>query len=163
MNFALWKKIVLLTLPVFVVHLLLRIAQLGRADAYGNPFVGKFSWYIFHAISFDWIWIFGLNMCIAVIVILFRARNSFPWATLGVHALIILLTILDNEIYRFLGGHFNFNMLSTYGNGASFAMIIEYLKEDMSIPYFQLILLPGSIVLLWFFSKKTLRYAETHL
>ncbi len=145
-----------------MVHLILRIAQLGRADAYGNPFVGKFSWYIFHAISFDWIWILSLNTCIAIVVILFKGRNRFPWVTLLLHTVIIVLTIIDNEIYRFLGGHFNMNMYSTYGNSASYAMVFDYLKEDMSIPYFQLILLPGSIFFLWLFSKKTVGYAETH-
>ena len=50
-----YKKIAYISLAVWCVHIVLRVLLLFRNNPYGFPFVSKPDWYIFHAITLDFL------------------------------------------------------------------------------------------------------------
>ena len=57
------------------------------------------------------------------------------------HSVILLFTLLDNEVMRFLGGHLSFGLMDTYKDTSSIAMFYDYVANDLSVPYLQFVVL----------------------
>lgn len=137
------------TVSVWVVHAILRLAVLGRPDAFGLPLVGKLDWYLFHAWSFDARWIAVLSIPFVAHVAFWELRARW-WAALGMwtyfvlHSLLLLLTVCDHEMQRFMGGHLTPTMLGTYGNTGSLIPLWSFLAADKGGRYLPLVLLLGS-------------------
>lgn len=133
-------------LAVFLVHLVLRIAVLGRPDAFGLPFVGKFDWYIFHAAFFDVRWISWLSAFFVAHVAFWETRkrrwaHAGLWALYLVHAVLLVATLIDDETYRFMGCHLTPSLFTTYGNGAATRQVFNFLADDKGGRYLPLVLL----------------------
>jgi hypothetical protein len=131
-----FQTILFITIPLLIVHTWLRLMQLGRLDAFGKPFVGKLEWYIFHAISIDFRWILLslLPFALWALVPKFRFSSAPLKVAIVIHSALLLATVVDNETYRFLGGHLSVNLLETYANPTSLIETFKFLLEDQSIP-----------------------------
>jgi phosphoglycerol transferase MdoB-like AlkP superfamily enzyme len=57
------------------------------------------------------------------------------------HSAILLLTLLDNETQRFLGGHLTFGLVDTYKDTSSIIVFYDYVANDLSVPYLQFVVL----------------------
>lgn len=138
------------TVSVWIVHALLRLAVLGRPDAFGAPMVGKLDWYIFHALCFDarWILLWSLPF---VAHVAFWERRSRRWAMTGLvglwalHSALLVLTVCDHEMQRFMGAHLTPTLVRTYGNSASLAPLGTFLAADRGGRYLPLLLLFGCV------------------
>lgn len=130
---------------------------LGRSDAFGHDFVGKFHWYIFHAWCFDakWIAIGSLPFLAHAVFWGKRAPRwaSFSlWALVVAHCALLMATAADHELQRFLGSHLTPSVFETYGNLSSFREIPNFFANDKSIPYLPMLLFcgaPVAAVCLW--------------
>ena len=148
-----FQKLVLISLAAWVTHILLRVLLLFRSNPYGFPFVSKPDWFIFHAVCIDFMWIVN-----ALVVFLILGgivyRITAGKATLKAvvvkittilyavfHTAILLLTLLDNETQRFLGGHLTFGLVDTYKDTSSIIVFYDYVANDLSIPYLQFVVL----------------------
>lgn len=138
-------------LAVWVTHALLRAALLFRADAYGFPFVGKAEWYIFHALSIDWLWMLKYSLPFLVLLVVAGAAG---WRRMGqavflllvaAHSAVLLFTVADQETMRFLGMHLDLSLWTTYGNAASLKEVLAFLGADQSVRYLPYVLLLGSV------------------
>ena len=140
------------TLSVWLVHALLRVAVLGRPDAFGLPFVGKFDWYIFHAVCFDLRWMTWLSLPLVAHVAFWETRKGW-WARAGLWALYVLqavllvATVIDDETYRFMGSHLTPSLFSTYGNNAAIRQVFTFLANDKGGRYVPVALLLGAVPL----------------
>jgi arylsulfatase A-like enzyme len=147
---------VALLVAFWMVHALLRWANLGRADAFGLPMVSKLDWYLFHAWAIDWQ---SLLLAFTPLLLL-----TFPWRsgsadelrlatpvqsralqllyplTLTFEVVVLLLTVTDQEIYRFMGMHLSPSLWSTYGNTSSVRETFKMIGEDRSIPWLPVVL-----------------------
>ncbi len=158
------KNLVLISLAFWVTHILLRIMLLFRSNPYGFPFVSKPDWFIFHAICIDFMWI-----CNALVVFMIlggiavkiaspkgsrNANEKVADISKGIttakittilytvfHSVILLFTLLDNEVQRFLGGHLSFGLMDTYKDTSSITMFYDYVANDLSVPYLQFVVL----------------------
>ena len=154
------KNLVLISLAFWVTHILLRVMLLFRSNPYGFPFVSKPDWFIFHAVCIDFMWI-----CNALVVFMILggiatkiasskcvdSRSATPAiqkvakvttiAYTVFHSVILLFTLLDNEVMRFLGGHLSFGLMDTYKDTSSIAMFYDYVANDLSVPYLQFVVL----------------------
>lgn len=152
------QKLIPVSLAFWISHIFLRVILLFRSDPYGFPFVSKPDWYIFHAIGLDFLWI-----CKSLIVFLILAgiikffislrkstiSNSLDARIRSIcialyavfHSLIILFTILDNEVQRFLGIHLSFGIVNTYKDTSSIKMFWDYAANDYSVPFLQFFVL----------------------
>lgn len=159
------KNLVLISLAFWVTHILLRVMLLFRSNPYGFPFVSKPDWFIFHAVCIDFMWI-----CNALVVFMVLggiatkiasskcadlrsadSRSATPAiqkvakvttiAYTVFHSVILLFTLLDNEVMRFLGGHLSFGLMDTYKDTSSIAMFYDYVANDLSVPYLQFVVL----------------------
>ena len=148
-----FQKLVLISLAAWVTHILLRVLLLFRSNPYGFPFVSKPDWFIFHAVCIDFMWIVN---ALAVFLILggivYRITAGKATAKAIVvkiatvlyaifHTAILLLTLLDNETQRFLGGHLTFGLVDTYKDTSSIIVFYDYVANDLSIPYLQFVVL----------------------
>ncbi|MBF0432767.1 MAG: sulfatase-like hydrolase/transferase [Fibrobacteria bacterium] len=138
---------------LWLVHGVLRIFLLFRNDSYGVPFVGKPDWYIFHALAIDVIWILHYSLPLLLLILFaghFR-HLRFQKILLGVliilHSFILIVTLIDHETYRLLGGHLSPNLWFTYGNATSIGEIFLYLQLDKSVTYLPYVLLFGCVPL----------------
>ena len=148
-----FQKLVLISLAAWLTHIILRVLLLFRSNPYGFPFVSKPDWFIFHAVCIDFMWIVN-----ALVVFLILGgivyRITAGKATLKAvvvkittvlyavfHTSILLLTLLDNETQRFLGGHLTFGLVDTYKDTSSIIVFYDYVANDLSVPYLQFVVL----------------------
>jgi len=149
-----WKSLVFISLAFWGSHILLRFLLLFRSNPYGFPFVSKPDWYIFHAICLDFLWIGKAFAVFALLTILFRfirSKISKKPSTGNhrictvlytiFHSVILLVTLLDNEVQRFLGSHLSFGLANTYKDTSSIAMFYDYVANDLSVPFLQFFVL----------------------
>ncbi|MBR4681529.1 MAG: sulfatase-like hydrolase/transferase [Fibrobacter sp.] len=148
-----FQKLVLISLAAWVTHILLRVLLLFRSNPYGFPFVSKPDWFIFHAVCIDFMWI--VNALVVFLIlggIVYRITAGKATARAIVvkiatvlyavfHTAILLLTLLDNETQRFLGGHLTFGLVDTYKDTSSIIVFYDYVANDLSIPYLQFVVL----------------------
>ena len=175
--FAHFQNLVLISLAVWVTHIVLRVLLLFRSNPYGFPFVSKPDWFIFHAVCIDFMWIVNALVVFLVLGVLAAllvskiARHSDPGGSSVVaivakitsilyavfHSAILLLTLLDNETQRFLGGHLTFGLVDTYKDTSSIIVFYDYVANDLSVPYLQfvvlLLMLPATYGLYRLFRK----------
>ena len=57
------------------------------------------------------------------------------------HSFILLFTLLDNEVQRFLGCHLSFGLIDTYKDTSSLVMFWDYVAHDTSVPFLQFFVL----------------------
>lgn len=154
---SLLPKWLLVSLAFWVSHILLRVLLLFRENPYGFPFVSKPDWYIFHAVCIDFIWIcHSLVVFLAILVLsklvgkkLARLRGAkrFSFESLWLalyavfHSVILLFTLLDDEVQRFLGSHLSFGIINTYKDTSSLKMFWDYVANDGSVPFLQFLVL----------------------
>lgn len=123
------------TISVWAVEAVLRMFVLARPDGLGHPFVGKFHWYFWHAICFDARWTL-LFMAPVAAHALFWERRSPLWAKVGLWAgmafqsAVLLLTVSDHELQRFMGARLTPAFLFTYNNLASLREVVGFLMDD---------------------------------
>ena len=143
------QKLVLISLAAWATHILLRVLLLFRSNPYGFPFVSKPDWFIFHAVCIDFMWI--VNALVVFLIlggIVYRITQgkavvakvtTILYAIF--HTAILLLTLLDNETQRFLGGHLTFGLVDTYKDASSIVVFYDYVANDLSVPYLQFVVL----------------------
>lgn len=143
------QNLVLISLAAWVTHIILRVLLLFRSNPYGFPFVSKPDWFIFHAVCIDFMWI--VNALVVFLIlggIIFRCTRgkaivvkvtTILYAVF--HTAILLLTLLDNETQRFLGGHLTFGLVDTYKDTSSIIVFYDYVANDLSVPYLQFVVL----------------------
>ena len=138
-----FQKLVLISLAAWVTHILLRVLLLFRSNPYGFPFVSKPDWFIFHAVCIDFMWI--VNALVVFLIlggIVYRITAGKATAKAIVvkiatvlyavfHTAILLLTLLDNETQRFLGGHLTFGLVDTYKDTSSIIVFYDYVANDL--------------------------------
>ena len=163
------KNLVLISLAFWITHILLRVMLLFRSNPYGFPFVSKPDWFIFHAVCIDFMWICNALVVFMVLggiaskiassrcadskIADTRSAGISNEATISkvakvttiaytvFHSVILLFTLLDNEVQRFLGGHLSFGLVDTYKDTSSIAMFYDYVANDLSVPYLQFVVL----------------------
>ena len=148
------KNLVLISLAFWITHILLRVMLLFRSNPYGFPFVSKPDWFIFHAVCIDFMWICNALVVFAILggIVAQIAKhksekiqkNTAKVTTIlytVFHSVILLFTLLDNEVQRFLGGHLSFGLMDTYKDTSSITMFYDYVANDLSIPYLQFVVL----------------------
>ena len=148
-SLAPFQKLVLISLAAWVTHILLRVLLLFRSNPYGFPFVSKPDWFIFHAVCIDFLWI--VNALVVFLIlggIVYRCTRGKAIVAKIVtvlyavfHVAIMLLTLLDNETQRFLGGHLTFGLVDTYKDTSSIIVFYDYVANDLSVPYLQFVVL----------------------
>jgi arylsulfatase A-like enzyme len=149
-----FQNLVLISLAAWGMHILLRVMLLFRNNPYGFPFVSKPDWFIFHAVCIDFMWI--VNALVVFLILgaiasgiagrLGSKYGSITQKTVSVlygifHSVILLLTLLDNETHRFLGGHLSFGLVDTYKDTSSIIVFFDYVANDLSVPYLQFVVL----------------------
>ena len=149
------QKLVLISLAAWVTHIILRLLLLFRNNPYGFPFVSKPDWFIFHAVCIDFMWIVNalvifliigaITIKIASLAQKDKAKNvavkTLTTLYAVFHGVILLLTLLDNETHRFLGGHLTFGLVDTYKDASSIIVFYDYVANDLSVPYLQFVVL----------------------
>ena len=152
-SIAPFQKLVLISLAAWLTHIILRVLLLFRSNPYGFPFVSKPDWFIFHAVCIDFMWI--VNALVVFLIlggIVYRiaaGRDSAKAIVTKIvtilyavfHTAILLLTLLDNETQRFLGGHLTFGLVDTYKDASSIIVFYDYVANDLSVPYLQFVVL----------------------
>lgn len=150
-------KWILVSLAFWISHILLRVLLLFRENPYGFPFVSKPDWYIFHAICIDFLWI-GNSLAVFLLVLFLskiirakfanaRLSKKFPFESLWLalyavfHSVVLLFTLLDDEVQRFLGSHLSFGIINTYKDTSSLKMFWDYVANDGSVPFLQFFVL----------------------
>ena len=152
-----FQNLVLISLAAWAMHIVLRVLLLFRSNPYGFPFVSKPDWFIFHAVCIDFMWIVNALIVFLVVgAIVARiaggAKDAAKTRTATVakvttiayaifHGVILLFTLLDNEVQRFLGGHLSFGLMDTYKDTSSITMFYDYVANDLSVPYLQFVVL----------------------
>ncbi|OWV26532.1 hypothetical protein B7988_05045 [Fibrobacter sp. UWB1] len=148
-----FQKLVLISLAAWVTHIILRVLLLFRSNPYGFPFVSKPDWFIFHAVCIDFLWI--VNALVVFLIlgdIVYRitaGKETLKAVVVKIttvlyavfHTAILLLTLLDNETQRFLGGHLTFGLVDTYKDTSSIIVFYDYVANDLSVPYLQFVVL----------------------
>lgn len=147
----------LVSLAFWISHILLRVLLLFRENPYGFPFVSKPDWYIFHAVCIDFIWICHSLVVFLLVLVLsklvgkklgrIRMAKRFSFESLWLalyavfHSVILLFTLLDDEVQRFLGSHLSFGIINTYKDTSSLKMFWDYVANDGSVPFLQFLVL----------------------
>ena len=145
-------------------HVVLRLLQLGRPTPYGPPFVEKFEWYFFHAVSLDVLW--SLPVIIPLFLSGVLAHRYLPriedslWVTtqwtVGLH---LLITAWDHEMMRFLAHHFTVSKFLTYTNTEVVRDLAEFLTVDQGGPGLPLLtVLASGPVTIWGAAKLRARW-----
>ncbi|GHV14654.1 hypothetical protein AGMMS49938_11180 [Fibrobacterales bacterium] len=124
-----------------------------RSDPYGLPFVSKPDWFIFHAVCIDFLWIINFFAAFAIISLFLSPRISqyFTKFYVIIQSALLLITLLDNEVQRFLGTHLSFGLANTYKDTSSLRMFWEYCASDVSVPFLQFFLLVFLLPLAYLF------------
>ena len=138
-----------MTFGMWIVFLVLRVFQLGRLAPYGNPFVEKFEWYIFHAIFYDILWSLPLLVPVLLTYALWRrpespkARWAYQvpfWTGALVGAFYLIMTVGDHEAMRFMAVHMTISFALTYIGPEAAGDLPSLLSSDRGGPYLGLIL-----------------------
>jgi phosphoglycerol transferase MdoB-like AlkP superfamily enzyme len=168
------KNLVLISLAFWITHILLRVMLLFRSNPYGFPFVSKPDWFIFHAVCIDFMWI--CNALVAFMILGGIAAQFAKCKTDKIkqnvtkvttilytifHSVILLFTLLDNEVQRFLGGHLSFGLMDTYKDTSSITMFYDYVANDLSIPYLQFVVLVSMLPLTYGLYKLLFKHFRT--
>lgn len=148
-SIAPFQKLVLISLAAWLTHIVLRVLLLFRSNPYGFPFVSKPDWFIFHAVCIDFLWIVNALVVFLIlggIVYRVSAGKAIVAKVATIiyaifHTAILLLTLLDNETQRFLGGHLTFGLVDTYKDTSSIIVFYDYVANDLSVPYLQFVVL----------------------
>lgn len=147
------SKLIFVALAFWVSHIFLRVLLLFRSNPYGFPFVSKPDWYIFHAVCLDFLWIFNSLVIFTIGAGVFQIlrKKFFPNFNLKFslstilftlfHSIILLVTLLDHEVQRFLGSHLSFGLVDTYKDTSSVVMFWDYVANDFSVPFLQFFVL----------------------
>jgi hypothetical protein len=135
---------------VWIVHAILRAVVLSRPDAFGMPFVGKIDWYLFHAWCFDarWIALWSLPFIAHVAFWEYRSRwfAHLGHAAFGAfHGILLVLTVADHEMQRFMGSHLTLTLVETYGNASSLAPLWTFFADDRGGAFLPLVLLFSAV------------------
>ena len=160
-----YKNIAYISLAVWCTHIVLRILLLFRNNPYGFPFVSKPDWYIFHAITLDFLWICNSLVIFMIIGAAIQAASKkrvTAAKTLTIiyavfHSILLIATIFDHELMRFLGCHLSFGLANTYKDVSSFRMFWDYSANDNSIPFIQFFMFALVIPITYFLYKLYLR------
>ena len=147
------KSLLPIALAVWVVHAVLRVLLLFRVNPYGTPFVNKPDWYVFHAVTWDYMWI-----AISLAVWAFLIRRFYKSSFIAFHSIILLITYLDQETQRFLGSHVSFSLVNAYKDPSSVEMFWEYFAYDQSVPFLQVAVLLFMFPVFYFLNKFFTRY-----
>ena len=145
-------------LAFWAAHAVLRALLLFRNDPFGIPFVNKPDWYIFHAITWDYMWIAA---SFVLWVMVWSIAKSFRYAKTAFiifHAIILFLTYLDHETQRFLGSHVSFALIDTYKDPSGILVFWDYFAYDQSVPFLQVAVLLLMPPILYFLNKFFSRY-----
>lgn len=137
------------TVSVLAVHFVLRLLVLSRVDAFGHPFVGKLHWYLFHAWCFDAKWIVLGTIPFLAHAWFWEKRSArwaaaALWALVAAHSVLLLATVADHELQRFLGSHLTPSVLETYGNASALKELPAFYASDKSIPFLPIVLFIGA-------------------
>ena len=137
----------------------LRGLWLLRPDPFGQPTVGKFEWWFFHALAADLAAAFdvarpALGLTLVAVCLggrwatgLHRAARAY---TIAACAAIVVVAQVDLEVMRFVGVHLNANLVRTYLNDALLRELPGLLREDAGGPFVGLIgLLAAPAVQVW--------------
>ena len=160
-----YKNIIYISLAVWCVHIILRILLLFRNNPYGFPFVSKPDWYIFHAVTLDFLWIcnsLAIFLIIGVIIQAATKKRATAEKALTIiyavfHSVLLIATILDQELMRFLGCHLSFGLVNTYKDTSSIRMFWDYSANDNSVPFIQFFMFVLAIPAAYFLFKLSLR------
>lgn len=160
-----YKNIIYISLAVWCVHIILRILLLFRNNPYGFPFVSKPDWYIFHAVTLDFLWIcnsLAIFLIIGVIIQAATKKRATAEKALTIiyavfHSILLIATILDQELMRFLGCHLSFGLVNTYKDTSSIRMFWDYSANDNSVPFIQFFMFVLAIPAAYFLFKLSLR------
>lgn len=149
-----WKVLLSIALAFWASHVFLRVLLLFRSNPYGFPFVSKPDWYIFHAVSLDFMWICNSLIAFVLFAFLFEVfrvkvlkrekSTSHRLSTVlfaVFHSAVLLATLLDHEVLRFLGSHLSFGLVNTYKDTSSVLMFWDYVANDLSVPFLQFFVL----------------------
>lgn len=150
------RKLVYVSLAVWVMHIILRVLLLFRNNAYGFPFVSKPDWYIFHAVCLDFMWIVNSLLIFTILGTALQpalkkisAKISASTITFVLfcvfHSLVLETTIFDHELQRFMGCHISIGLVNTYKDVSSLSMFWDYAANDRSIPFLQFFVLALAI------------------
>lgn len=160
-----YKSITYISLAVWCVHIILRILLLFRNNPYGFPFVSKPDWYIFHAITLDFLWIcnsLAIFLIVGVIIQAATKKRVTAEKALTIiyavfHSVLLIATILDQELMRFLGCHLSFGLVNTYKDTSSIRMFWDYSANDNSVPFIQFFMFAFVLPASYFLYKLYLR------
>jgi Sulfatase/Putative metal-binding motif len=90
-----------------------------------------------------------------------RVARAASWLYLGLLALAIFCSILDEETVRFAGVHLSLAHIRTYGNGAAVSEMPKTLAYDEGGPFLGLLLVISSLPLSWWLMRNALRRRAT--
>lgn len=129
----------------------LRAAWLGRPDPFGQPLVGKFEWYFFHAVAYDTgqalqLGLWALPLVVATVVLQTarlapRLRSLLGFGVGLTSFCLVAVAQIDFEVMRFVGTHVNWTLAKTYTNGALLNELPVLLGHDAGGPYVGALLL----------------------
>ena len=114
----------------------LRILQLARPAPYGEPFVEKLEWYLFHAIAYDSLYTIPLFIPFLVFFwmkrdpISERANSILFKCMIFLQACILSFSALDHEMMRFLSVHGSISQFRTYIGLETMRDLPELLSTD---------------------------------
>ena len=141
------------SLAFWILHIVFRILLLFRNNPYGFPFVSKPDWYIFHAVTIDFMWIAnvllffllisaGIKILSQKFSLKLKDPNSIVFKVYcAFQGVLLLVTYFDQEVLRFLGSHLSFGLVDTYKDTSSISMFWDYAANDLSVPYLQFFVL----------------------
>lgn len=144
----------------------LRAAWLLRPDPFGQPLVGKFDWYWFHAVALDAQQ--ALQLTKPAWLALAAAALVGPAALAVVQRWVVGLTILactlvvfaqqvDLEVMRFVGTHLSLTLITTYTNGELLRQLPRLLSGDAGGPFVGAFLLVAGVGAQLYLQLRTLR------
>lgn len=137
-----------LLVAVWLGHMSLRLLQLSRPAPYGPPFVEKFEWYYFHAISLDFLWSVPVLMPLFLVALLLQKQprvwqQAFWRFAQALIVLYMLITAWDHEMMRFLAIHFTMSQILTYTNPEVTRDLAAFLMVDAGGPGLPFLLVVG--------------------
>ena len=148
------SRLIFIALAFWIAHIFLRSLLLFRSNPYGFAFVSKPDWYIFHAVCLDFLWIFNSLIAFSLLTALISfvqqkiSKKTYPiYGNISAilfalfHSVILLFTLLDHEVQRFLGSHLSFGLVDTYKDTSSIVMFWDYVANDYSVPFLQFFVL----------------------
>lgn len=125
----------------WVIHIALRIFLIFRPNAYGVPYVNKPDWFIFHAATTDFVWIFAIALPFSLLA-LWKPKRALFYIYFVLQSVLLCFSYFDHEVQRFLGSHLTLSLMDGYKDTSSLVMLVDYVAEDLCIPWIQFIIMP---------------------